>query len=106
MEKANVQRSGLSVARMCELLEVSRSGYYDWAARQTAGPGSRETRLLELAGKITAAHEDSDGVYGAPRITAELRAAGEVVSVKTVAKVMRRSGIQGIRSGACSTPVS
>ena len=94
-EKANVKRSGLSVARMCVLLGVSRSGYYDWAARQTAGPGSRETRLLELAGKITAAHEDSDGVYGAPRITAELRAAGEVVSVKTVAKVMRASGIQG-----------
>ena len=95
-EKANVKRSGPSVARMCELLEVSRSGYYDWAARQTAGPGSRQTRLLELAGKVTAAHEDSDGVYGAPRITAELRAAGEVVSVKTVAKVMRASGIQGI----------
>lgn len=95
-EKANVKRSGPSVARMCELLEVSRSGYYDWAARQTAGPGSRQTRLLELAGKVTAAHEDSDGVYGAPRITAELREAGEVVSVKTVAKVMRASGIQGI----------
>jgi hypothetical protein len=55
MEKANVKWPGPSVARMCELLEVSRSGYYDWAARQTAGPGSRETRLLELAGKITAA---------------------------------------------------
>lgn len=29
-------------------------------------------------------------------ITAELRAGGEVVSVKTVAKVMRRTGIEGI----------
>ena len=95
-EKANVKRSGPSVARMCELLEVSRSGYYDWAARQATGPGPRQTRLLELAGKVTAAHDDSDGVYGAPRITAELREAGEVVSVKTVAKVMRASGIQGI----------
>lgn len=71
-EKANVKRSGPSVARMCELLEVSRSGYYDWAARQATGPGPRQTRLLELAGKVTAAHDDSDGVYGAPRITAEL----------------------------------
>jgi transposase InsO family protein len=95
-EKANVQRSGLSVARMCVLLGVSRSGYYDWAARQATGPGPRAARLLELAGKIATAHEDSDGVYGAPRITAELRAAGEVVSVKTVAKVMRRTGIAGI----------
>ena len=95
-EKANVKWPGPSVARMCELLEVSRSGYYDWAARQATGPGPRQTRLLELAGKVTAAHEDSDGVYGAPRITAELRDAGEVVSVKTVAKVMRYSGIAGI----------
>ena len=72
-EKANMERSGPSVARMCVLLEVSRSGYYDWVARQATGPGPRAARLLELAGKVTAAHEDSDGVYGAPRITAELR---------------------------------
>ena len=91
-----MERSGPSVARMCVLLGVSRSGYYDWVARQATGPGPRAARLLELAGKVTAAHEGSDGVYGAPRITAELRDAGEVVSVKTVAKVMRHSGIAGI----------
>ena len=68
-----MERSGPSVARMCVLLGVSRSGYYDWVARQATGPGPRAARLLELAGKVTAAHEDSDGVYGAPRITAELR---------------------------------
>lgn len=81
---------------MCELLEVSRLGYYDWAERQATGLGPRAARLLGLAGKVAAAHEESDGVYGAPRITAGLRAAGEVVSVKTVAKVMRSTGIQGI----------
>ena len=91
-----MERSRPSVARMCDLLGVSRSGYYDWVERQAAGPGPRAQRLLELAGKVAAAHEESDGVYGAPRITAELRAAGEVVSVKTVAKVMRRNGIHGI----------
>ena len=64
-EKASEDRSRLSVARMCELLEVSRSGYYDWAQRQARGPGRRAARLLELAGKVAVAHEASDGVYGA-----------------------------------------
>ena len=93
-EKAT-KKTGPSVTieRMCELLGVSRSGYYDWDTRQRTGPGPREARLLDLAGKVLTAHEESDGVYGAPRITAELREQGEVVSVKTVAKVMRANGI-------------
>ena len=86
----------VSIERMCELLQVSRSGYYDWDTRRRTGPGPRQARLLDLAGKVLTAHEASDGVYGAPRITAELRDQGEVVSVKTVAKVMRQAGIEGI----------
>lgn len=46
--------------------------------------------------KIAAAHAASDGVYGAPRILDDLRDDGEVVSRKTVAKLMRDNGIEGI----------
>lgn len=81
---------------MCELLGVSRSGYYKWVHRQAAGPSAREQRQEELLGKIRQSHADSDGVNGAPRITADLREGGEVVSVKTVAKLMRREEIRGI----------
>lgn len=95
-EKARIDGPKSTIAGMCDLLGVSRSGYYDWAARQVAGPGPRQQRLLDLAHKVVRAHEGSDGVYGSPRITAELRAAGEVVSRKTVAKVMRANGIEGI----------
>ena len=95
-EKACTQGPRPTVEDMCDLMEVSRSGYYDWARRQGCGPGPREQRLLDLAQKVLTAHEDSDGVYGSPRITAELREAGEVVSRKTVAKVMRANGIEGI----------
>lgn len=95
-EKANAEGPRPAIGDMCDLLGVSRSGYYDWVNRQAAGPGPRERRLMNLAEKVIAAHEHSDGVYGAPRITAELRAAGEVVSRKTVAKVMRTNGIEGI----------
>ena len=46
--------------------------------------------------KIKVAHDASDAVNGSPRIVADLREAGEVVSRKTVAKLMRENGIRGI----------
>jgi putative transposase len=90
-EKANFE-----IVRMVELLGVSRSGYYDWVARQDAPAGPREQRRQELATAIVQAHRDSDGVNGAPRVTADLRAAGHRVTRKTVAKIMAGLGIQGV----------
>lgn len=49
-----------------------------------------------MTAKIAAAHQASGGVYGAPRIVDDLRDDGEVVSRKTVAKLMRNNGIKGI----------
>ena len=46
--------------------------------------------------KIIDHHRDSGGVYGSPRITADLRAAGERVSEKTIAKIMSEIGLAGI----------
>ena len=87
---------GPTVDRMADLLGVSRSGYYAWAARQGTAPGPRAARRADLVVKIKVAHDASDGVNGAPRVTADLREAGEVVSVKTVAKLMRENDIRGI----------
>ena len=86
----------LPVARMLGLLGVSRSGFYGCRARGAGPPGPRVRRREELAAAVVAAHRNSDGVYGAPRITAQLRGQGQRVSRKTVAKVMARVGIQGI----------
>ncbi len=77
----DAQKATSPCARMAELLGVSRSGYYAWA--QPGGPlrrGRARCAGLELVVKIEVAHEASDGVNGAPRITADLRDAGEVVS--------------------------
>ena len=90
------QKATHRVTRMAELLAVSRSGYYAWAARQDAAPRPRAARRADLVVKIKVAHDASDGVNGAPRITADLREAGEVVSRKTVAKLMRHHEIRGI----------
>ncbi len=51
---------------------------------------------MELTVKIRAAHEASDGVNGAPRILADLRADGQIVTRNTIAGIMRDNGIQGI----------
>lgn len=92
---------------MCELLEVSRSGFYKWRKNQGAGPSAAALRRAELDAKVAAFHTASDGVYGAPRILADLRDDGETVSRKTVAASLRRQGLAGIspRSFAPATTV-
>jgi transposase InsO family protein len=76
----------------CDVLEVSRSGYYAWAARPSGGV--RQRRRAELLMKVRATHAANRAVYGSPRVCAALRAAGERVSENTVARVMREHGIR------------
>jgi transposase InsO family protein len=90
------EKATFEIARMARLLGVSRSGFYDWARRDAAGPSAAEQRRTELTTKIAAHHADSDQTYGSPRILADLREGGERVSGKTVAKLMRQAGIAGI----------
>jgi transposase InsO family protein len=71
---------------MCVILNVSRAGYYAWRDRPAC---ARQTRRIELIERIRAAHDDSRGTYGSPRITVELKAAGVAVCENTVAKYMR-----------------
>lgn len=81
-----------STAEMCRVLEVSRSGFYDWLDR---GPSKRELtdRMLEV--EIEAIWESSGRTYGVPRVTAWLRRQGFAVSAKRVARLMRRNGFEG-----------
>ena len=92
----DAEKATYEIARMARLLGVSRSGYYDWAQRQAAGPSPAQQRRSDLTSKIVNHHAESDRVYGSPRILADLREAGEQVSAKTVAKLMRHAGIVGI----------
>ena len=78
---------------MVRLLEVSRSGYYVWLDRK---PSDRAIRRENIEQKVAWFHGDSDEVYGAPRILADLRADGETISRKTVAKTMQRLGLVGV----------
>jgi transposase InsO family protein len=75
----------------CEVLGVSRSGYYAWRDRPAS---ARAERREALAAKVEAAHAEHRGVYGSPRVHAVLAAAGERVSENTVARLMRARGIR------------
>lgn len=78
-------------------LPVSSSGFYAWRRRVTGGGLSAGSqRRADLLVKITAIHRDSGRTYGSPRITAELREDGAVVTAKTVAAIMAAHGIAGI----------
>ena len=89
-------KANYPITRMCELLEVSRSGFYDWRKNHDGGPTPAACRRAELDAKVAKFHAASDGVHGAPRILADLRADGERVSRKTVAASLRRQGLAGI----------
>jgi hypothetical protein len=99
------EKAEFTVIRMTGLLEVSRSGFYKWRAAQVAGPSPAQQRREAIDAKVKGFHDASDQVYGAPRILADLRDDGEVISRKTVAASMRRQQIAGI-SPRGFTPVT
>jgi putative transposase len=66
---------------------------------------TRRQRRADLEVKVTQAHKESDQIYGSSRITAELRAQGEVASAKTVAKVMAGIGIISPRTFKVRTTI-
>jgi putative transposase len=78
----------------CRVLEVSRSGYYDWISRP-ASPRHHENELLLK--HIKQIHADSRETYGSPRVHAEMTLGlGLLVNLKRVARLMRQAGIQGL----------
>ena len=90
------RRSHYPLSVLCEMLGVTRAGYYAWARRREKPPGSRASRRAELAEQIRSAHEESGRTYGSPRVYHELRARGVEACENTVAKVMRQEGIRSI----------
>jgi len=87
-------RQEFRIVKMCQVLEVSRSGYYSWLSRSAS---RRELSNRALVSEIRSIHERSRGVYGSPRVTAELRASGWWCSENRVARLMRLNGIQSKR---------
>ena len=84
-----------AVRRMCQLLEVSPSGFYAYQKRPPSPRSVSDAALLE---RIRHHHAASDGTYGAERIVEDLREErpGERVGKNRVARLMRREGLFGV----------
>jgi putative transposase len=89
----SANRADHTVKMMCEVLKLSRTGYYKWLNR---GESKRERRDHELIDHILKIHRETRGIYGAPRIHTELRANGINVGKKRVARLMREVGVCGV----------
>lgn len=75
---------------MCQVLDVSTGGYYQWRSRP---PSERQERGEALVAEIKVIHQEVKARYGSPRIHAELVARGHSCCVNTVAKLMSRAGV-------------
>ena len=90
----DVERVNYPVTVLARTLRVNRTAYYAWARRP---PSDREIADRELTRRIREIHAANRGVYGTPRIHAELRIAqGIRVSTKRVARLMREARISGL----------
>lgn len=88
------EKADYPVDLMCRLLGVSRSGFYAWSTRAPSDRALGDAWLLEQIKEI---HGANRGVYGAPRVHAELRMArGIHVGRKRVERLMRTEGISGL----------
>lgn len=82
------------IIRMCSALEVSENGYYNWIKR---GKSLRKQEDEQLASHIEDAYHENRGVYGSPRIHAELKEQGIHCGKKRVARLMRERNLSARR---------
>lgn len=85
-------QAGYPVKRLCELVECSRSGFYEWRSRPLSDHYVTDT---VLANKIYGIYEASERTYGAPRVLGQLQHDGITVGRKRVARIMTECGLVG-----------
>jgi putative transposase len=78
---------------MCEVLDVSPSGYYKWLKNQSRPQSEKEAYRKEVQQKICKSFHESEGTYGSPRVHDDLLDWGYTISQKTVARMMNEMGL-------------
>lgn len=84
-------REKYRVAKMCAVLEVSRSGYYAWEKRAFKRQGDRE-RGIGRANKGDLREEPPR--YGSRKIRKELARLGKHVNHKRIERIMKEVGLR------------
>lgn len=81
----------VGVKRMCEILEVSKSGYYDWKSRGLSETTERQIMLTILIKAIFFASRET---YGYRRVAAQLARQGRPAGEEMVRGLMRAADLQ------------
>ena len=79
---------------MCRVLNVSKSGYYNWLNNQDKELTVRAMRRKKIKTKIRKFFHESLGTYGACRVHKDLLAAGYKLSERTVGRYMKEMGLR------------
>jgi transposase InsO family protein len=83
--------TALPIVKMCALMEVSRSGFYEWRGRPASATAERREDLKLY---ITTSFEDSDSTYGYRRVHADLAAWSVPCGPELVRSLMRELGLE------------
>ena len=89
-----------SVRMICEALDVPRGTFYNHVLRNKRGESSYEKRKEELRIRIREVYEESNQIFGAPKIAAVLQSEGIKTTKEYVRQLMREMGIESIRKRA------
>lgn len=85
---------GYSIAKLCEIIGVSRSGYYKWYDRPAC---AYELETEELSVEIQRIYDESDSTYGPERVhLAVNRELNGTFNIKRVRRVMRIMGLSSV----------
>ena len=93
-EFIDAEKTAYGVRRLCRVLGVSKSAYYE-QRRRGGGASVADQVAAQEAHTAREAWAEHRRVYGARRLTAELRHRGHPWNRKKVARLMRLSGIAG-----------
>jgi putative transposase len=85
------QHSEFSVSRMCQLLAVSRSGYYEWLSRP---PRAQVDAAQQVEAKVQHYFAQGRGTYGTRRIKDLLAQEGLQVSRRRIGRVLAQAGLR------------
>jgi len=85
-------KSGQSIGLLCELLGVSRSGYY---RSMGARPCARKRQDAKISERIAVSHRQSRKTYGTPRVVKDLSEEGIRISRRRCGRLMKDLGLRG-----------
>lgn len=82
------------ISAMCDVLEVSKAGYYKWLKNK---PTEEQSESDMISAEIIRIYTETNGIYGVRRMTQALnRELAVKYNIKRIRRLMRRMGLQSV----------